>query len=156
MVHETPHGSLFDFGLLHMEWPTALFVFVVFMITMIGLNTLLFKPLLRTLSNRDDEIEKHRTKAGNAVSSIEAAEQEYEKSLTEAKAQVEAVRNKNKEEALEESKSIINEARNATQAKLEGSQAEVAKELEQAHQDAKNIAAELSDMIQSKALNKSA
>ena len=52
MEHKAAIGEVFNFGVLHLEWPTALFIFVVFILTMLILNTLLFKPVLRSVEGR--------------------------------------------------------------------------------------------------------
>lgn len=44
--------TIFDFGLLHLEWSNALFVLVVFSICAFLMNRLLFQPVIQTLNNR--------------------------------------------------------------------------------------------------------
>lgn len=44
--------TIFNFGLLHLEWTNALFVLIVFSICAFFMNALLFKPVIRTLNNR--------------------------------------------------------------------------------------------------------
>ena len=44
--------TIFNFGLLHLEWTNALFVLTVFSVLVFLLHFLLFKPVLRTVLNR--------------------------------------------------------------------------------------------------------
>ena len=45
--------TIFNFGLLHLEWTNALFVLTVFSVLVLLLHFLLFKPVLRTVLNRE-------------------------------------------------------------------------------------------------------
>ena len=45
--------TIFNFGLLHLEWTNALFVLTVFSVLVVLLHFLLFKPVLRTVLNRE-------------------------------------------------------------------------------------------------------
>ncbi len=45
--------TIFNFGLLHLEWTNALFVLAVFSVLVVLLHFLLFKPVLRTVLNRE-------------------------------------------------------------------------------------------------------
>ena len=45
--------TIFNFGLLHLEWTNALFVLTVFSVLVFLLHFLLFKPVLRTVLNRE-------------------------------------------------------------------------------------------------------
>lgn len=46
--------TIFNFGLLHLEWTNALFVFIIFSTVVFLLHFLLFKPIIRTITNREN------------------------------------------------------------------------------------------------------
>ena len=65
--------TLFNFGLIHFEWTTALFVLVVFCCAVLLLHFFLFRPVLRTLNNRDkqqDNLQDDITKLNQEIEEI--------------------------------------------------------------------------------------
>ena len=76
----TDKYTLFDFGLLHIEWTNLLFVLVIFFICAFSMNKLLFQPIIRTLENRKkiqnsgsqkiEQLEKGITNAQEKISSM--------------------------------------------------------------------------------------
>ena len=47
-------NSIFDFGLLHLEWTNVIFTLVVFSASIFLLHILLFRPVIRTIQNREN------------------------------------------------------------------------------------------------------
>ena len=92
-------GEVFNFGVLHMEWPTALFIFVVFVITMFLLNVLLFKPILQTLEVRAAE-------SGKGIDLLKQIEQDRGKLEEEYQSKMD----RSRDELLSHREKIIGEA----------------------------------------------
>ncbi|MGK0289021.1 MAG: F-type H+-transporting ATPase subunit b [bacterium] len=148
--------EVFNFGILHMELNDAIFVFVVFVILMFALNTLLFKPLVRTLENRETEMEGHRKKEGGVASSISKAEAEYDAKLAEMKTEIDNARKSSRESATSQAKVIIDDVRSTVALIVEQSEKEIDSELNAAKGQVPALAKELSGLIVAKSLGKTA
>lgn len=139
-------------GLLKMDWPTALFVFVVFLLVMFCLNTLLFKPLLKTLGNREKHLEENQKKAENADRSIGSLQSSYEQQLAEARSHVQGLHKEKTGEANREAENAIGSARSEVQALVGKNQKEIAEHLVQSKKDSVALSQELAKLIAEKAL----
>ena len=146
-------GAIFDYGVLHMEWPTVVFALVVFLITMILLNLLLFKPVVRTIearagilnqgNDRLDEIEKavadaKAQLAAKQASLIEEVSSSYQAAMSDAQKQA---------------SSLTEAAKKEAEQKLSDAAQEIDKESTAALDEAKGLAKNLAGMIQTKVLN---
>ncbi len=103
MEHKTAEvvtGEVFNYGLLHLEWTTALFIFIVFIITMFCLNTLLFKPIIRTLDARKAKVDKDNEEVKRLTDTIETSKNNYQEKLNAINEKIRATR----KEALQEAK----------------------------------------------------
>lgn len=145
-------GELFNFGVLHMEWPSALFVFVVFMITMFLLNRLLFKPILQTLDLRQAGVDKNEQKAEELLSSLEEAERNYQGKLEEMQQMIQASRQAALEEAKSEANAIVAAAKESTDKKITEAEESLLKEKEAALAEAKNLTKGLAELINTKVI----
>jgi len=145
-------GEVFNFGMLHLEWPTALFILVVFIVTMILLNALLFKPILRTLEARQTEMEASRKQTDGIKTAILNSESDYNAKLADVRLKIQSTRQSALEEAMEASKLIIGEARDKVVAKLEKAEQELTKERENALKEAASLTENLAKLIKSKVL----
>ena len=151
MEHQR-YGEVFNFGVLHMDWPTALFVLAVFVVTMILLNALLFKPLLTTLEARNQAMSGGNERLMETERELKALETHYQDSLRAGQKENEAAHKKALAEALAGAKEITDQARANTQLVMEKAEAEIAGESQQALKDAKELAQGLADLIQNKVL----
>ncbi len=145
-------GEIFDFGMLHLEWPTALFVFVMFLLTMIVLNTLLFKPILKTLEARQSALDQDRDKARNLEQTIENSEQDYHSKLAAMRESIQNSRHAAMEEALDNSRQKVTQAKTSVTQKLEMATKELEAEKKSALEQAASLTGELSQLIKSKVL----
>ncbi len=145
-------GEIFDFGMLHLEWPTALFILIVFVVTMILLNNLLFKPILKTLELRQSGIDKSTQETESLASSCTKTESDYEAKLIDVREKIQLARQSSLDEALEHSKRILGETKNAITAKLEESEKELVIERENALKEAASLTEGLAQLIKSKVL----
>lgn len=145
-------GEIFNFGMLHLEWPTALFILVVFLLTMILLNFLLFKPILRTLEARQSQVDDHLNQTENLSASIEKSESDYAAKMADVREKIQQTRQSALDEALENSKQIIGDTRDTITAKLEEAEKELEKERESALKEASSLTEGLAQLIKSKVL----
>ena len=151
MGHEK-FGQVFDFGVLHMEWPTALFIFVVFVITMFFLNTWLFQPIIQSLEARDKEVDSGHQEAKDLAGKINAAEQDYQSKLNALLGRIEVSRKEALAEAMAEAEKILSEAKEKASQTLSEARKEISGEREKSLQDAKALTAELAQLINTKAI----
>ena len=152
-MNHTRVGEVFNYGLFHLEWTTALFIFVVFIITMFFMNILLFKPLVRTLDGREALLGSGEEKLDEINKSLADAKAGYEKKQLETleaiSAKVHAVSSEAKADAA-----IITEAAEKKALETLGNATKaLEKEAAAAQQEAKTIVVELSSHIQKKVLN---
>ncbi|MBT3227326.1 MAG: ATP synthase F0 subunit B [Deltaproteobacteria bacterium] len=145
-------GEIFDFGMLHLEWTTALFILVVFVVTIIFLNSLLFKPVLRTLELRQSGIDKSTQETEALTSSCAKAESNYESKLIDVREKIQLARQSSLDEALENSRRIIGETKDTIAAKLEEAEKELIQERENALREAASLTEGLAQLIKSKVL----
>lgn len=54
--------KIIDLGIITLEWPTALFTLVVFLVVIYLMNELLFKPVINNLENRKEFIKQNQEK----------------------------------------------------------------------------------------------
>lgn len=145
-------GEVFNFGMLHFEWPTALFILVVFVVTMIVLNTLLFKPILRTLEARQSQIDNNLKQTDELAASIEKSECDYETQLADVREKIQQTRQSALDEAMEKSKQIIGETKESIADKLAEAGTELNKERENALKEAASLTEGLAQLIKTKLL----
>jgi len=145
-------GEVFNFGALHMEWPTALFVFVVFMVTVAALNQLLYKPVLATLEAREKADDGASVRLESIEKELVELENNYKATLTKAHKENEAAHQKAVGEAKTEALSFLRKAKDSSAELIKTSDAEIEKEMETATAQAKELASGLAETIQTKVL----
>ena len=107
--------TIFDFGLLHLEWTNALFVLIVFSICAFCMNKLLFQPIIKTIKNRKIQQAKGSKKIEELEQSIQKAQEEI--SSMHKDFQLKMVSNKEKQ--IKEVKNITDKMILETRQKLE-------------------------------------
>ncbi|MDH5559378.1 MAG: ATP synthase F0 subunit B [Deltaproteobacteria bacterium] len=143
-------GEIFNFGVLHLEWPTALYIFVVFLITMFLLNTWLFKPILRTLENRRKVNDKNLETIKNLSTAIDASRETYLSKLEKTQKEILGEQQRGIETASRQAKEILDAARKISDEKIEEAFAEIRREKEDALVLAKKLTQDLAESIQKK------
>lgn len=91
---------------------------VPFLVTVIGLWLILFKPMLAYLDRRTETIEGERQKAAEVEASLTARMNEVEARLTAARSEVIDLRTSRRAAAIEEYNAIVSEARKKAEAQL--------------------------------------
>ena len=148
----TRPGQVFDFGLLHLEWTTALFILVVFVITMFLLNTLLFKPIIRTLEARQAGIDKNNDKVKGVNETVESSEKNYQEKLADVNTKIQASRLEALKIAKEEANKILEQVKASTSEKLDGAGKELADDQKKAMENVAGLSDELAQIINAKVL----
>jgi len=148
----TRPGQVFDFGLLHLEWTTALFILVVFVITMFLLNTLLFKPIIRTLEARQAGIDKNKDKVKGVNETVESSEKNYQEKLAEVNAKIQAARLEALKIAKEAANKILEQVKASTSEKLDAAGKELADDQKKAMENVAGLSDELAQIINAKVL----
>ncbi len=145
-------GEVFNFGMLHLEWPTALFVFVLFVLTMIVLNSLLFKPILRTLESRQAQIDKDKAESGRLADTLEKSEKDYQEKLASLRETIQKSHQEAMDEALNKANQLVDSAKESVASKITDASKELEVERSNALKDASSLTQELSQLIKSKVL----
>jgi F-type H+-transporting ATPase subunit b len=145
-------GEVFNFGMLHLEWPTALFVFVLFILTMIVLNSLLFKPIIRTLESRQSQIDKDKEESGKLAKNLETSERDYQGKLSDVRETIQKSHQQAIDEAHRKTNQMVESAKEAVSAKIADATKELDSERANALKEASSLTKELSQLIKSKVL----
>ncbi len=146
-------GEIFNYGVLHLEWPTALFIFVAFMVTMFLLNHLLFAPILRTLDAREAEVNKNNEKVKSLEQKIEMSEKGYQDKIRNLQILIQDSRQKALNEAMEEAKVIISKARDKAEQTLADAEKELLTTKNDALKEAAQLTGKLAELINTKAIS---
>ncbi len=147
------YGAIFNYGILHLEWPTALFILVVFSTTMLLLNLLLFKPLLRTLEGRALILSQGNERLEAIQTELEAAQAAFEAAQAKMLAEVGEEFQASMAASQQQASQITEAAKEKAQQTLSAATDEIDQEMSQATKEAKGLAKELASLIQTKVLN---
>jgi len=147
-------GEIFNYGILHLEWPTALFIVIVFFLTMIILHNLLFRPILRTLEARESEIDKNNEQTEKSASDLDRLQQEYQTKLVAIREQIQQERQDALDEALQKAKEIVDKSRAAITNEIEDAEKALAEERNSAITEAETLVEGLAQTIKTKVLAK--
>ena len=152
-MHNDPF-SVFNFGLLHMEWPTALFVLVVFVMVMITLNSLLFKPILKTLEARETTVNHLHKQREELLGRTNQLRDQYEAAIKKAHESTLQIHAEKRKGAIEEYQKIIFEAKEEANTQILNIDRVLAEEKNKAIEDSKLMVGELSQLIVDKIVEK--
>ena len=147
------YGAIFDYGILHLEWPTALFIFAVFTLTMLFLNTLLFKPLIRTLEGRAAILNQGNDRLDAIEAELAAAHEAFAAAQAKMLSEISEEFQATMAAAQKQANELTDAAKKKAEQLLSTATAEIDEEMKTATEQAKDLAKELSAMIQTKVLN---
>lgn len=139
--------------MISVDWTLGL-QFLNFVILLIILNKLLYRPLQKVMAERREKIEGSHAKAKDLESSIEDKMKRYQQQLNEAKSLANDERIKLKKAASEEETKILSEANGKATSQLQTIKQQVADEAEKAGQVLKNEAESLAGQIATKILGR--
>jgi F-type H+-transporting ATPase subunit b len=138
---------------ISVDWTLGL-QFVNFIILLIILNKLLYRPLMNIIAERREAIEGSHARAKSLEADIEDKMQRYQEQLSEAKKAANEERNKLKKAANEEETKILSEAQGKATARLQAIKAQVGEEAAAASKTLKDESELLAGQIATKILGR--
>jgi len=127
---------------------------VPFLLTLLGLYTIIFKPMLAHLEGREDAIEGAQGRARELQEKLAARAEEYDAKLTAARIEMTELRAKRRAEALAEADSMVQAARGEADTRVEGALETVRGEAAAARDGLKGSSALLAQQISSQVLGR--
>ncbi len=122
-----------------------------FLLLIVILNFLLYKPVLKIIEKRNEKIERSREKVRSLDETIERKMAEYEEKIRQARAEAVLQREAVKEAGTEQGREIIGTVREEISRKLEDFKGQLQKETDEARvslrEQARTIAAEISEKV---------
>ena len=134
-----------------MATPTA--VLIVLFIMIVTLNKLLFQPVLRTLDNRNEVIEKSQNRVIQVNEELEQLKEDFQQKLDLVRTEVLHLRNAGHENGVTERETMIIAERNELQAEHEKNIAELGGEIEAAKKYFTKLNQEISASISKQLLS---
>ena len=136
--------------MISVDWTLGL-QFVNFIILLIVLNKLLYKPLAKIMAERREKIDGSHARAKDLQADIDEKMARYQKQLSDAKVLANAERAKLKKAASEEEASMLAEAHGKASARLTSIKEQVAGEAAEAskvlQKEAKSLAGQIATKI---------
>ena len=139
--------------MISVDWTLGL-QFLNFIILLLILNKLLYRPLMKIIAERRETIEGSRNQAKELETEIDEKMRRYQQQLNEAKTLANNERNKLKKAAAEEETKILAEAHEKATAQLQEIKKQVAYEAEKAGEKLKGEAENLAGQIATKILGR--
>ena len=136
---------IFDLGLLHMELNTLLFVLALVLIVMFFLNTLLFKPILRTLERRAAVKKSMEDDMAGGRAEISRLRETYEKDLAHLRDEVAQVRATSHKEAQKAVEEVLEAAREAGKKEYGQAHEALVQQIAEARKDMGKVARNLAE-----------
>jgi F-type H+-transporting ATPase subunit b len=103
-----------------------------FLVVLVGLHFIIFKPMLRLLAEREKAIVQDRKDAEELEGQVQEKMTELEERLAQAKAAANADRRERREEIRQREEEILTEARNKAEVMVDKARAEIEAEAEAA------------------------
>jgi len=138
---------------ISVNWTLGL-QFVNFIILLLILNKMLYKPLSNIMAERKQAIDGSHEHAQGLEADIEDKMQRYQAQLSEAKKTANEERNRLKKAATEEESKILSEAQAKATARLQTIKSQVGKEAAAASKTLKSDAESLAGQIATKVLGR--
>lgn len=139
--------------MISVDWTLGL-QFINFMVLLIILNKLLYRPLQKIIEERRETVDSSHAAAKNLAADIDEKMQSYQQQLNQAKIQANEERNKLKMAASEEEATILAEAHEKATKRLQIIKAQVANEADEAGKTLKIEATSMAELIAAKILGR--
>lgn len=139
--------------MISVDWTLGL-QFVNFIILLLILNKMLYRPLANIIAERREAIEGSHDRAKNLEADIEEKMQRYQQQLSEAKLAANAERAELKKAATAEETKILSEAQGKATTRLQAIKAQVGEEAAAASKTLKDEAESLAGQIAVKILGR--
>jgi len=138
---------------ISIDW-TILLQFVNFIVLMVVLNAILYRPLRNMLKQRKETIDGSHARAHELESQIDEKMARYEDKLQEAKLKGNQEKNKLRQAAASEEATLLGEAREEANQRLQTVKSQVAGEADTAGKKLKADAESLANSIATKILGR--
>nr|YP_010338570.1 ATP synthase CFO B' subunit subunit II [Rhodaphanes brevistipitata]UNJ18520.1 ATP synthase CFO B' subunit subunit II [Rhodaphanes brevistipitata] len=148
MFAEEVEGGLFDFN------ATLPLMALQFLLLMVLLNSIFYKPITKVLDERDEYIRQSLTEASNNIKETEELTRKYKLELSKARKEALELINSSKKEAQEIVDKKIKEAQKETESLVSEAFAQLKTEQTQALNILENQISTLSEQIKQKLLSK--
>ena len=139
--------------MISVDWTLGL-QFLNFIVLLLILNKLLYRPLKNIIAQRREKIESSHSRAKELEADIDEKMERYQQQLGDAKTLANEERNKLKKAASEEEAALLFEAHGKATARLRAIKDQVAGEAEAASTTLKGEAKSLAGQIASKVLGR--
>ncbi len=136
------------------EWGTALFTFITFLILLALLKKYAWGPLKSIMDEREETINKDIDDAQAAKVNAKKLEEENRDILKKTQEEVQTILDDAKHQAKVQQEQIISDANVKANGLIQSAQAEIQQEKQRAIADINNRVSELSVLIASKVINK--
>jgi F-type H+-transporting ATPase subunit b len=120
---------IFDYGVLHLELNTAVFILALFLIVTFVLNRMLFRPVLRTLDARAALVNGVREDNAKKQDEIAQLTREYETRMDEIRHELDRFRQDARRQASRDAEAILGRARDDSEKRLAKSMGELDAEI---------------------------
>lgn len=145
---------IFNYGVLHLELNTALFILAVFLIVTFFLQRWLFRPVLRTLRNRNALMEGIREGNAEKQQDISRLTKEYEERMDQIRAEIDQFRQERRREASRDAGAILARARETAEAELSRSMEDMERAMVQVRDDVLKNSGRLAEEITQRILGR--
>lgn len=132
---------------------SVIVIFLIVWIMLVILNRLFFKPLVKTMAQREANIQKNKKARQEAFESYEQNMHKIEEKIEETKKKAQAMRGKFLMEALEEKESILAEISQACRSDVEKAKKELSKRLESLKKNLESESDFLAEKIEKRLLH---
>ncbi|SEA36428.1 F-type H+-transporting ATPase subunit b [Desulfuromusa kysingii] len=139
--------------MISVDWTLGL-QFLNFIILLVVLNKLLYRPIKKIISERAETISDSLATAKNLEADINEKMQRYQQQLSDAKILANNERNNLKKAAHEEEAKVLLEAQGKAATRMQAIKAQVGKEAAQASEILKNGAGSLAGQIATRILGR--
>ncbi len=120
---------------------------ILFLVTLGLLHVLLFRPYLKTLELRSENVEGSEEEAGELTAQAEVLEKKYDKKIRTARRDAQDVRESLRQQGLAEREDIHSEVREELEAKLQEERATIDDHVEKARRDIEKQAEDLAEAM---------
>lgn len=139
--------------MISLDW-TLLLQFINFVVLMFILNKILYRPLMKVMAQRREQIEADKTRAQSLESEIDAKMKHYQQQLSDAKSEAATERNQLRKTAQQQESAITAEAQQKAALRIKAIRSQVGQEATEARQILRQSVDELAGQIATKVLGR--
>ncbi len=145
--------DIFDFQILNLQLNTPLFILALVLVLMACLHWLLFRPVLRTLDGRQQELDRLGEDAEKEKAELARLVEEYKRDLDRVRGEVERVRLQGHAAAQQAQEQVLDQARQDAERHLQAALAELQEDVRQARATLGRVATTLAEQTTQRMLS---